>query len=558
MALGSARRGRWLGLGVLLVMSALVAGTVHSYMWRVYLPSFNTSNTPLAGVPRARSEIPPAPTLSRRLVVVILDGVGFDQVGRIGALAPLAARGVLRGTAVEFPSFTSPALVSFVTGAVPRDTGVRLNGAADGVPGLDSIPRVAEEAGVVVQIRSRGWKPFQSLMRPGPSADIRLGGLGYVLETLRGRARGELAAVELPQREATGPARELRFVYVGEPDDVAHDHGTVSREFEEALEIAGTVVRRTVAAIDLEQDSLVVMSDHGHRPEGGHGGVEPVVMRAFFLAAGPFVRRGVVLPDRPLRDVASTLAVLAGLPTPSSNTGRPMLDALERSDEQRALAFAAPFDQSSRHLCTLAPASGCERAAAITARLQKGDAPALREAEALSDELFSARARTLDARAEGARTRRFVLAAALVAALLSALVYTRRRLDRNAPGWIVLLPLVHIAVYGAALWSRGYRPTFSTIPAMSVFLRDSFLAGAFAALIVFLIALVRRGGPLSAWTTLAGTALPFLLLAAWVGSDPRMLPPPVAGLLVFYTAPAVLFGAIGAAALGILAARRGI
>src|SRR5262249_46646078 len=126
---GAARARRWRDAAPIAAASLLVAGMVHTYMWNTYLPAFNTPHTPLEGVAHARSVVPPGPALTRRLAVVVVDGVGFDQVGRIGELAALRDRGVFRGTAVEFPSFTSPALTSFVTGTVPRDSGVRLNGA---------------------------------------------------------------------------------------------------------------------------------------------------------------------------------------------------------------------------------------------------------------------------------------------------------------------------------------------------------------------------------------------------------------------------------------------
>src|SRR6185369_7703200 len=136
---------------------------------------------------------------------------------------------------------------------------------------------------------------------------------------------------------------------------------------------------------DLEQDAIVVVSDHGHIAPGGHGGLEPEVTHAFFLGAGSIFRRGVELGERPMRDVASTLSLLAGVRTPATNLGRPMLDALALEDEVDSIAYAAPFDQATKMLCSLHESPRCAEVPAMLARLRKPDPAAWPEAEALHD-----------------------------------------------------------------------------------------------------------------------------------------------------------------------------
>src|SRR5204862_234635 len=118
------------------------------------------------------------------------------------------------------------------------------------------------------------------------------------------------------------------FAYLGEVDDAAHAGGTAAPAYKDATLAAGALVARFAASLDLDQDTLLVLSDHGHRPEGGHGGVEPEARRAFFLAAGGMVRQGVELGERPILDVAPTIALLAGVRAPTSSLGLPMLDLL--------------------------------------------------------------------------------------------------------------------------------------------------------------------------------------------------------------------------------------
>src|SRR5262249_1403445 len=158
------------------------------------------------------------------------------------------------------------------------------------------------DAKVPVRLRSREWEQFEKLMRPPPGADIKMGRLSLVTEVVNATLEG---APAFPPVDGRSPAREITMVYFGEVDDVAHHHGARSAEYQEAAEHMGALIPRVAASLDLEQDSLIVFSDHGPRPEGGHGGLEPLATSAFVLAAGGLLRHGVELAQpRPIRDLA--------------------------------------------------------------------------------------------------------------------------------------------------------------------------------------------------------------------------------------------------------------
>ena len=87
-----------------------------------------------------------------------------------------------------------------------------------------------------------------------------------------------------------------------------------------ALRAADQQVGRLVAAVRSrpsgpEEDwTIVVVTDHGHLDEGGHGGHEPEVTTAWAAAAGPAIRPGA----RPLiarqEEVAPLVLAAAGCP----------------------------------------------------------------------------------------------------------------------------------------------------------------------------------------------------------------------------------------------------
>jgi hypothetical protein len=535
--------------------SILVSVAAALYMVGAYVPAFNTGDTPIAGVPRARSEVPPAPAIARRLVVIVTDGLSFERALALPELAGLRAEGALRGLTVEFPSYTSPSITTMVTGLGPRDSGIRLNGDELGVAGMDALPFVASDAGVPVHIRSRGWEVFERLVRALPAHDVLRGRVAFEAESAAQRAFGR----DRPPERAVGPTRDLSFLYIEEVDSAAHRTGTTGAECVRAERFTGELASRYASRLDLREDVVVVLSDHGHVPKGGHGGVEPEVLRAYLVVAGRHVKRGVVLEDRPMRDVASTLAVLAGLAAPATNTGRPMLDLLDTSDADQARALAAPFDQASSFLCRLHRSARCAEASALLARLREGDGAARAPAESLLADVARERDAALDESARASGWTR-LCTALLVLFGLGAALATRRRKDGEARPLGAVAPLFAVAyllVYAGVMAGNGYGPSFSRMVPADVFFPDASAAGVAGGLLVTLLAGWVRPGRAASWWVLLGAAVPFALLAAWVGADPARLVPPHEGILLFFAAPAVLGAGLAAISLALVERSRG-
>ncbi|MFO0757090.1 MAG: alkaline phosphatase family protein [Byssovorax sp.] len=163
-----------------------------------YLPAFNTPHTALEGVPMPRSAVPATPGLCRSLTVVIVDGLPFEAARELPAFAGLRRSGVLRPLRAAFPTYTAPALTAYITGAPPRESGIRLNGDLDrGARGLDDVPALAVAAGARVELWSREWTPFPEVMRRPPGADLHVGRLG---------ALAMLATRSLPDRGDLPPS----------------------------------------------------------------------------------------------------------------------------------------------------------------------------------------------------------------------------------------------------------------------------------------------------------------------------------------------------------------
>jgi hypothetical protein len=527
---------------------AAISALVTFYSLRVYLPTLNTPHTSLEGVPHAPSALPPTPGLARRLALVVIDGLSHDSARSLEGLLPLRREGVFRSLRVDFPTFTSPALVAMITGLSPRDSGTRRNGDLGGVVGLDSVLDEAGDAGVATRLLARGYGDFAKVLGPPAGTPFFEGLFAPAVEV----ARQDLAEGAPAPLDGHSPMRTLSVVHWGEVDDAGHRHGGLSKRYRDEAENAAAFVARYARSLDLDQDSLVVVSDHGHLPEGGHGGDEPSVSHAFFLGVGGIFRRGVELGERPMRDVASTLAVIGGLRVPSSNLGLPMLDVLAIGDLETSFLLAAPFDQATRFACSLHMSPPCAEAPRLVDRLKKPDPTAWEEALALHAAIDDARVDELAVRRARDAPRRF-FAALLVA--VTALVLGLRKLGRVGVAAFVT-PLLLTGAYVGYLWARGYRPTFSHLMPIPIFALDATPAGVVAVVAVALFAWAARCGRGAGWVLLAGVTLPFALLAAWVGADPITPPPNIAGALVFLLAPVVPSAAVAALILDLIEARR--
>jgi hypothetical protein len=507
------------------------------YVLGLYLPTFNTPRTSLAGVAHAPSPRPPAPPLARRVAFLIVDGLSYDAARALDELLPLRRRGAMRSLAVEFPSYTSPSIVSLVSGLGPRDSGTRRNGDIANLAGMDTVLLAARDGGVPVRVFADGYGELEHILHPPPGTPLYKG-LFAVAADMR---RRELAFA-LPS------GRALDVLHWGHVDDTGHLFGAASPEYAAIARDAAAFVARYARSLDLDRDALVVVSDHGHLPGGGHGGDEPAVMHALFLGVGAPFRAGAELAERPMRDVAATLSLLAGVRVPSSSLGLPMLDALALDEREAARRLAAPFDGAVRFSCAAEPVPRCAERDALTARLEGGDAAAATDAASLHAEISAARDRALDAhRATGARRRLAVTAAALA---LAALLARRRGFRLASLGPAVLFAPVTLAiVYCVYLWGRGYRPTFSRLPPAPFFMLDAAPAGLLAALVVVAIARLapqEGAGDRAGFYLLAAVLGPLALLAAWVGLDTLTVPPPVTGVLVFLISPLIISAAVAA------------
>ncbi|MCC6748446.1 MAG: alkaline phosphatase family protein [Deltaproteobacteria bacterium] len=298
---------RWWGsVRVALALLALAGGVY--WMRRLYVRSWFRDGPPRVVSCRSVDPATP-PALLGRLRVVLVDGLSLAAADALPELRSLCDRGLSLDLDVGFPSISLPVQHALWTGAWQQRTGVLFREEGLAKPVVPSLVEVVRAAGGTAIAVAEGYRhlvasfPFAQIVAPA--------------------RRGELFAPTVMRREvarASASSAALVFVHLLAVDRAGHLHGGASPEYRWAAEAAGRVVGQ-VAAARRTGETVVVLSDHGHLAEGGHGGLEREVryVRACAVGAGlpAGTRRAAAIPE-----LATLFAGQLGVPPPPCAEGR--------------------------------------------------------------------------------------------------------------------------------------------------------------------------------------------------------------------------------------------
>ena len=268
----------------------------------------------LVSTTSAQTIIPPKPT---HIIVMSLDGARPDAIlqSETPNIQALAARGAVSWEAqTVYPSVTTPAHVSMLTGLDVREHGVIWNAA---LPGFQlTIPTFlsrAQEAGYRVAIVA-GKTRFDQLFDGE-----------FALSTVGDRGVVDLALDYLHS------GYEVLFIHFPNPDYFGHLTGWMSETYLFELRNTDSQVGRVldaVEALDLTDETLIILTaDHGGHDKT-HGSALPEDMRIPWMVAGPGVLPGQTLEiDVHTSATAATVLWTLGLTAPESTVARPVFEA---------------------------------------------------------------------------------------------------------------------------------------------------------------------------------------------------------------------------------------
>ncbi|MFN0245654.1 MAG: alkaline phosphatase family protein [Kofleriaceae bacterium] len=422
------------------------------------------------------------PRLARRVFLVIVDGLSLDHSYELPFLDDLRRRGVDSEASSHYPTWSRPNYVSILTGVPPMASGVRTNHHYTPVQ-LDTLMDRTHAAKLTVASATDYDVLPRLFLRKRGEARAPLS--PEALDDMVAEAEADLDEIEIdeaaagvhaPDADLVSPFDDARYapwpggfseagaalveehadlvvMLVGAVDAAGHEHGAASEEYRVATEGADRALARVLGNVDLANDAIVVVADHGHTERGGHGGVEPEVLAVPLVAAGAGIIAGTTPKDARLIDVAPTVAALLGIPAPGHGLGRTLVEILALSPDDAARRLAA---DNARLTATTAIVAAAEARAAV-ARLAH-------------------------------RAARFALVGGGVAlAIVLAIVLRKRRvLSFDVRALLVTVPAFFI-VYYALIGLLGQRFSPSLLPAQG-HLAGTLIRFGIAAAIVQLLA----------------------------------------------------------------------
>ena len=285
---------------------------------------------------------PPAPgpsigtPITRRVVIVLIDALRVDTSinnATMPFLNELRNQGVSATVHSRPPSYSEPGYTTILTGAWPDiNDGPTINEEYADIPVFtqDDIFSAAHRVGLHTAISGYYW--FEKLV-PQKAVDA-----GFYTPGEDAAADQEVMKAALPMLSGD---YQLVLIHIDQVDYAGHyQDGPLSPNWDAAAKRADADLRDIVAELDLNQDTVIVISDHGQIDRGGHGGPEPVTLLEPFVMAGAGVQNG-IYPAIQQVDLAPTIAALLGTNLPASSEGSVQTRMLKMSAEEVAKIQAA-------------------------------------------------------------------------------------------------------------------------------------------------------------------------------------------------------------------------
>ncbi len=522
----------------LLALGLIILGT--AFWGRAYYRSAQVYRSPLRGL-----DLPAQPPLTQsqppQIVIVLISGLGYDSAQSLDmpVLAQLRQAGANMAMESAPPSYSQTAWATLITGAPPETNDAPpLDLPADSLHPLavDTIFARAHSAQLPVALLGPAeWRrliPPNQLdytffaNQPGPEADAAI--MEVALPTLQ-RDEIKLALIHFTQV------------------DLAGQNGTQSEAYRQAAATVDAYLRQISRVLDFNRVVLVVLADHGHVPDGGHGGDEAEVIWQPLVLMGQNIVPGSYSDVRQI-DLAPTLTTLLGLAPPTANQGRILFELLHLAERDQAAAQLALAQQrlvlAEAYLSALS-GSSAPLPEVISADLVK--AQAAQAGDNLSGALELARLTRQEADTLMLNTRNGYIAlerwirlviVLVVMALTLTLLWRRRGLHAGA---IILAALFTIGLYHVLYQLQGHAYSVSALRSFSDWPLDiarrtavSLLAG--GGLMLIFLMMTRE----EHWLTLLNAGYGFGLLVTVLFSLPLLWAFWQNGLVIDWYLPAML------------------
>ncbi|WP_433526456.1 alkaline phosphatase family protein [Nocardia pseudovaccinii] len=253
-----------------------------------------------------------------KVVLIGLDGTMYRKIEEVRApnLLRLSAEGTLgRGSIAPHISISGPSWATVLTGVWGSKHGITDNN-FDATP-FAKYPTVftrLERHDPTLKTQSIAtWDQIATMTASGdPRADVVIS--TPLVPDDDNESATDAATTDSVVTAITKYAPDFLFTHLDQVDRAGHQHGGASSEYRDAVTRIDALVGRIVAAVDAraranpaERWTVLVTTDHGHRPKGGHGGQTPDETSSFVIARGPNFLAGATSSSFSLVDITPTV-----------------------------------------------------------------------------------------------------------------------------------------------------------------------------------------------------------------------------------------------------------
>lgn len=231
--------------------------------------------------------------MSTRILLVGIDGLMLHRAidsGKASHLKHLRDSSFFVDTVIDMPTVSGPSWTTLLTGKRQDVHKVTGNDFKDHnlVEAPDFLTRALQKNNSLKTYAAAGWPPLIDPKDVGPViADAGHSRFHNDGETL-GYLQVDKEVFDHALRTIKEDGPDLSFVYFCGVDEAGHKYGSIDSPYFDAVErIDGYLKALHQEVLSRNEEwLLVVVTDHGHRDEGGHGGDSPQELASFVIAHG--------------------------------------------------------------------------------------------------------------------------------------------------------------------------------------------------------------------------------------------------------------------------------
>ncbi len=264
--------------------------------------------------------------------VVLIDGLTAHQARRLPTFKKICDAGISLRVDVGFPTVSLPVQHALWTGAWQTQSGIQFVLGPLAEPVFETLPQlVTRRSANAVAVAESHREIADSF------------GFSQVIAPLVGQPPFSELTLQQHALSAVQSNAALVLIHTLAVDHAGHTHGALSPEYRAAAQRSD----RLLTALWQSRSptwSLLVLSDHGHLPLGGHGDVEPQVRFIQACLVGPGLEPG-GHGRATIVDLNRILADRLQVAVPATSVGRPLNAVLARGPLPQQPFIALPLSR---------------------------------------------------------------------------------------------------------------------------------------------------------------------------------------------------------------------